>query len=302
MALRFFNTYSRELEEFRPLIATAGRECTPAGRRFTATRTSGIFAPTFSKICSSVISKLRGYKVHRVMNITDVDDKTIRGAREAGVPLAKFTAPFKQAFFEDLDTLQHQARRRFSGRDGTSASSGDDRDDREVDRARPGVSGGRQIGLFSDQEFPELRTPRAFRSRGTAIDRPREERRIRQGTRRRFRALESVGRRRRRCRVGKSVGTRAGPAGTSSAARWRRNLLGDQIDIHCGGVDNIFPASRSGDCANRGLHRKTICALLAALRASPGRRPENVEVVRQFLHPARRDRERDTADAKFAMR
>ena len=50
--------------------------------------------------------ELRGYKVHRVMNITDVDDKTIRGAREAGVPLAEFTAPFKQAFFEDLDTLR----------------------------------------------------------------------------------------------------------------------------------------------------------------------------------------------------
>ena len=36
--------------------------------------------------------ELRGYKVHRVMNLTDVDDKTIRGAREAGVPLAEFTS------------------------------------------------------------------------------------------------------------------------------------------------------------------------------------------------------------------
>src|SRR5437762_4771496 len=50
--------------------------------------------------------ELRGYKVHRVMNITDVDDKTIRGAREARVPLAKFTRQFKQAFFEDAKTLR----------------------------------------------------------------------------------------------------------------------------------------------------------------------------------------------------
>src|ERR1041385_7545277 len=40
------------------------------------------------------------------MNITDVDDKTIRGSREANVPLAEFTAQFKKAFFDDLDSLR----------------------------------------------------------------------------------------------------------------------------------------------------------------------------------------------------
>ena len=50
--------------------------------------------------------ELRGYKVHRVMNLTDVDDKTIRGSREAKVPLAKFTQQFKDAFFADLETLR----------------------------------------------------------------------------------------------------------------------------------------------------------------------------------------------------
>ena len=40
------------------------------------------------------------------MNLTDVDDKTIRGSRAANLPLREFTAPFKKAFFEDLETLQ----------------------------------------------------------------------------------------------------------------------------------------------------------------------------------------------------
>src|SRR4029078_7179279 len=48
----------------------------------------------------------REFAVQRVMNITDVDDKTIRGSREAGVPLTEFTAGFKRAFFDDLDTLR----------------------------------------------------------------------------------------------------------------------------------------------------------------------------------------------------
>ncbi len=41
--------------------------------------------------------------------------------------------------------------------------------------------------------------------------------------------------------MGKPVGAPAGRDGTSSAARWRRNFSGEQLDIHCGGVDNIFP-------------------------------------------------------------
>src|SRR6267378_3812723 len=107
MALRFFNTYSRELEEFEP--------------RDPAARTIGIYTcgPTvYSRahignfrayIFEDLLQRhleLRGYEVQRVMNITDVDDKTIRGALEAEVQLSKFTEPFKQAFFEDIDMLR----------------------------------------------------------------------------------------------------------------------------------------------------------------------------------------------------
>src|SRR5438270_9575336 len=53
-----------------------------------------------------------------------------------------------------------------------------------------------------------------------------------------------------------------------------------------------FPAPRSGDRAERRSDRKTICAVLDALRASARRWPENVEVVGEFLHDPRRSRER----------
>ncbi|MBI2576684.1 cysteine--tRNA ligase [Candidatus Woesearchaeota archaeon] len=46
-----------------------------------------------------------GFKVKHVMNITDVDDKTIKGAKKNGVSLKEFTAKFTQAFFEDLQRL-----------------------------------------------------------------------------------------------------------------------------------------------------------------------------------------------------
>ncbi len=46
-----------------------------------------------------------GYQVDHVMQFTDVDDKTIRGAREKKRPLADFTADYRQAFLDDAKTL-----------------------------------------------------------------------------------------------------------------------------------------------------------------------------------------------------
>ncbi len=49
-----------------------------------------------------------GYKVTQVMNFTDVDDKTIKGAREAGVGLRDYTQTYIDYFFEDCETLNLQ--------------------------------------------------------------------------------------------------------------------------------------------------------------------------------------------------
>ncbi|MGD0889959.1 MAG: cysteine--tRNA ligase [Terracidiphilus sp.] len=49
---------------------------------------------------------LLGVPVRHVMNITDVDDKIIRNAAAAGIPIHDYTARFEEAFFEDLDSLR----------------------------------------------------------------------------------------------------------------------------------------------------------------------------------------------------
>lgn len=107
MPLRIFNTYSRALEEFDPLDS-GGREvkmytCGPTV--YSHAHIGNFRAYLFEDLLQRHL-ELRGFKVRRVMNITDVDDKTIHGSRSAGIPLAEFTAPFKRAFFEDLDTLR----------------------------------------------------------------------------------------------------------------------------------------------------------------------------------------------------
>ena len=107
MAVRFYNTYSRQLEEFRPLDA-AGKEvklytCGPTVYNFA--HIGNFRAYIFEDLLQRHL-EARGYSVRRVMNLTDVDDKTIRGCRQMGARLGDFTKKYKEAFFDDLGTLQ----------------------------------------------------------------------------------------------------------------------------------------------------------------------------------------------------
>src|SRR5438132_8669679 len=107
MPIRFFNTYSRQLEDFAPLDPASKKvsiyTCGPTV--YSRSDMGNFRAYIFEDLLQRHL-ELRGYEVHRVMNITDVDDKTIRGAGEAKIPLGNFTAPFKLAFFDDLETLR----------------------------------------------------------------------------------------------------------------------------------------------------------------------------------------------------
>src|SRR5207248_6312309 len=107
MTIRLFTTYSRALEEFRPLDPP-GRvvkmyTCGPTV--YSHAHIGNFRAYLFEDLLHRHL-EARGFEVRRVMNITDVDDKTIRGSREAGVPLTEFTSHFKKAFFADLDSLR----------------------------------------------------------------------------------------------------------------------------------------------------------------------------------------------------
>ncbi len=49
--------------------------------------------------------KHRGFKVTHIMNLTDVDDKTIRGSQSQHIPLKDYTDFYAKAFFEDAAAL-----------------------------------------------------------------------------------------------------------------------------------------------------------------------------------------------------
>src|SRR5437764_15471601 len=105
MPLRFFNTYSRALEEFVPIEPGKVRMYTCGPTVYSFAHIGNFRAYVFEDLLQRHL-EARGFEVERVMNLTDVDDKTIRGSREAGISLPKFTAKFKESFFEDIASLR----------------------------------------------------------------------------------------------------------------------------------------------------------------------------------------------------
>ena len=61
--------------------------------------------------------------------------------------------------------------------------------------------------------------------------------------------------------------------------------LGEEFDIHTGGVDNIFSPSRGRNSPERGRLRQTTCALLGPRSAPAGRRRQDGQVLRQCVSP-----------------
>jgi cysteinyl-tRNA synthetase len=107
MSVRFLNTYSREIEEFTPLDPAGKlvRMYTCGPTVYNHAHIGNFRAYVFEDLLQRHL-EARGFDVLRVMNLTDVDDKTIRNSRQAGKRLADFTAIYKEAFFEDLDALR----------------------------------------------------------------------------------------------------------------------------------------------------------------------------------------------------
>src|SRR5882762_1982205 len=105
MPIKFYNTYSRLIEEFTPIEPPKVKMYTCGPTVYNYAHIGNFRAYIFEDLLQRHL-EARGFEVERVMNLTDVDDKTIRGCRQLGVRLAEFTQKFKDAFFEDLGTLR----------------------------------------------------------------------------------------------------------------------------------------------------------------------------------------------------
>ncbi len=239
MPTRFFNTYSRELEDFQP-IDPVGRQvklytCGPTVYNFA--HIGNFRAYIFEDLLQRHL-EARDFAVQRVMNLTDVDDKTIRGCMQLGVRLADFTKKFKDAFFEDLEVLRVKRAQHFpAATEYVKQMIGMIRVLEEKEIAYRAED---QSVYFRLSKFPKY-----GKLAHLNLDELRPSGRVQSDEYEK----ENVG----DFALWKAWDENDGDVKWDSPWGWGRpgwhiecsamatELLGPEIDIHCGGVDNIFP-------------------------------------------------------------
>lgn len=103
--IKFYNSLTRQKEEFKPMNEkeVGMYSCGPTVYNYA--HIGNFRAYIFSDLVRRVLEDY-GYNVKLVMNLTDVDDKTIRNSKENHISLSEYTKKYKEAFFEDIKTLR----------------------------------------------------------------------------------------------------------------------------------------------------------------------------------------------------
>jgi cysteinyl-tRNA synthetase len=102
--MKLYNTETRQKETLKPLDGKKVRLYTCGPTIYDFAHIGNFRTYVFEDVLRRAI-QFFGMKVEQVMNITDLDDKTIKGAIAKGVTLKEFTEPYRVAFFEDLAVL-----------------------------------------------------------------------------------------------------------------------------------------------------------------------------------------------------
>lgn len=238
--LKLFNTESRTKEVVTPLHGKTIRMYTCGPTIYNYAHIGNFRTYVFEDILRRTI-KFFGMDLIQVMNLTDVEDKTIKGALDHNLTLKEYTDKYKDAFFEDIKTLNIEPvefypaatdyiplmikmvekmvhdKIAYQGADGSIYFS--------IDRFP-------SYGRLSHLKIDELK---AAASKRVAVDEYDKENVAD------FVLWKSYDPERDGNIFWESPFGRGRPGWHIECSAMSYALLGESIDIHCGGVDNMFP-------------------------------------------------------------
>ncbi|HEX2252966.1 MAG TPA: cysteine--tRNA ligase [Thermoanaerobaculia bacterium] len=232
--IRFYNTLGRELVAFEPLTPGEVGVYTCGPTVYNHVHIGNLRTFLFEDaLCRAL--RFLGLEVTQVMNLTDVDDKTIEGAHRAGVTLDDYTAPYVESFFADLDALHVERAQRYPRATGHVAEM--------IALTERLVAGGHAYARGGSVYFRIASDPAYGKLSNIDLDEVRQGERV---------ASDEYGKDDVRDFV---LWKGAKPGEPSWDSPWgpgrpgwhlecsamSQKYLGDTFDVHCGGVDNIFP-------------------------------------------------------------
>ncbi|HTY43682.1 MAG TPA: cysteine--tRNA ligase [Patescibacteria group bacterium] len=104
MSLKLYNTLTRKKETFKPISKNSVGMYVCGPTIYDYAHIGNLRAYVFSDVLRRFL-KFSGYNVKEVMNLTDVDDKTIKGSIKAKESLRKFTEKYEKLFLEDIKAM-----------------------------------------------------------------------------------------------------------------------------------------------------------------------------------------------------
>ena len=239
MTLRFYNTLTRSVERFEPLLPGQVRMYTCGPTVYERAHVGNFRTFVWEDLLRRFL-RWSGFEVTQVMNLTDVDDRTIQAATARGSTLEEVTEPVIAAFFEDwnrlgLERVEHNPRatehvpqmialiRALEEKGLTYETDGSVY---FAIRRFPGY------GVLANLDASDLETAgRATGDEEYAKDDPRDFVLWKGGERTDENAVATWD----------SPWGRGRPGWHLECSAMAMQYLGRTLDIHTGGVDNIFP-------------------------------------------------------------
>ncbi|HYC26675.1 MAG TPA: cysteine--tRNA ligase [Nitrososphaerales archaeon] len=102
--LKLYNSLGRKVQDFHPIEDGVVKMYTCGPTVWNYTHVGNFRTFVFEDLLRRHL-KFKGYKVTQVMNITDVEDRIIKGIKLSGKPLVELTSFYESAFHEDADKL-----------------------------------------------------------------------------------------------------------------------------------------------------------------------------------------------------
>lgn len=102
--IKLYNTLTRKKEIFKPLKDKSVGIYTCGPTVYNYVHIGNLRAYVFADILRKTL-KVNDFKIKEIMNLTDVDDKTIKRSQETGESLKEFTKKYEEGFLENIEEM-----------------------------------------------------------------------------------------------------------------------------------------------------------------------------------------------------